>query len=39
MIKRGSSFYIIIHKTGGCPEDCGYFRQAARYHTEIEAMI
>jgi biotin synthase len=24
-----------IHKTGGCPEDCGYCPQA-RYHTEIE---
>jgi biotin synthase len=26
----------VIHKTGGCPEDCGYCPQAARYHTEIE---
>ncbi|MBD0823490.1 biotin synthase BioB [Aestuariibaculum marinum] len=23
-------------KTGGCPEDCGYCPQAARYHTNIE---
>jgi biotin synthase len=23
-------------KTGGCPEDCGYCPQAARYHTEVE---
>jgi biotin synthase len=23
-IKRGSGFNIIVHKTGGCPEDCGY---------------
>src|SRR5205809_8113972 len=23
-------------KTGGCPEDCGYCPQAARYHTGIE---
>jgi hypothetical protein len=22
-IKRGSGFNIIVHKTGGCPEDCG----------------
>jgi biotin synthase len=24
-------------KTGGCPEDCGYCPQAARYHTGVEA--
>jgi biotin synthase len=24
-------------KTGGCPEDCGYCPQAARYHTSVEA--
>ncbi len=24
-------------KTGGCPEDCGYCPQAARYHTAVEA--
>jgi biotin synthase len=23
-------------KTGGCPEDCGYCPQAARYHTSVE---
>lgn len=23
-------------KSGGCPEDCGYCPQAARYHTDIE---
>jgi biotin synthase len=23
-------------KTGGCPEDCGYCPQAARYHTDVE---
>lgn len=27
---------LISIKTGGCPEDCGYCPQAARYHTEIE---
>ena len=28
-------------KTGGCPEDCGYCPQAARYHTGVddEAML
>jgi biotin synthase len=35
-IKRGSSFTLLSIKTGGCPEDCGYCPQAARYHTEIE---
>jgi biotin synthase-like enzyme len=35
-IKRGSGFNIIVHKTGGCPEDCGYCPQAARYHTSVE---
>jgi biotin synthase len=24
-------------KTGGCPEDCGYCPQAARYHTGVKA--
>src|SRR5258705_3247171 len=24
-------------KTGGCPEDCAYCAQAARYHTGVEA--
>jgi biotin synthase len=27
---------LISIKTGGCPEDCGYCPQAARYHTGIE---
>jgi biotin synthase len=27
---------LISIKTGGCPEDCGYCPQAARYHTDIE---
>lgn len=27
---------LISIKTGGCPEDCGYCPQAARYHTQIE---
>lgn len=27
---------LISVKTGGCPEDCGYCPQAARYHTDIE---
>jgi biotin synthase len=27
---------LISIKTGGCPEDCGYCPQAARYHTSIE---
>src|SRR6476660_4195547 len=28
-------------KTGGCPEDCGYCPQAARYHTGVgdEALV
>lgn len=26
---------LLSIKTGGCPEDCGYCPQAARYHTEI----
>lgn len=28
---------LISIKTGGCPEDCGYCPQAARYHTNVEA--
>lgn len=28
---------LVSIKTGGCPEDCGYCPQAARYHTDIEA--
>ena len=27
---------LISVKTGGCPEDCAYCPQAARYHTDIE---
>lgn len=27
---------LLSIKTGGCPEDCGYCPQAARYHTDIE---
>jgi biotin synthase len=26
---------LISIKTGGCPEDCGYCPQAARYHTGV----
>lgn len=28
---------LLSIKTGGCPEDCGYCPQAARYHTDVEA--
>jgi biotin synthase len=28
---------LLSIKTGGCPEDCGYCPQAARYHTDIKA--
>jgi biotin synthase len=28
---------LVSIKTGGCPEDCGYCPQAARYHTSVEA--
>lgn len=27
---------LVSIKTGGCPEDCGYCPQAARYHTPVE---
>jgi biotin synthase len=27
---------LISIKTGGCPEDCAYCPQSARYHTEVE---
>jgi biotin synthase len=27
---------LLSVKTGGCPEDCGYCSQAARYHTGLE---
>src|SRR5207249_1863029 len=26
---------LLSVKTGGCPEDCGYCPQAARYHTHV----
>ena len=26
---------LLSIKTGGCPEDCGYCPQAARYHTDV----
>jgi len=29
---------LISIKTGGCPEDCSYCPQAARYHTDIEVQ-
>jgi biotin synthase len=28
---------LLSIKTGGCPEDCSYCPQAARYHTEVKA--
>ena len=28
---------LLSVKTGGCPEDCGYCPQAARYHTGLDA--
>lgn len=28
---------LVSIKTGGCPEDCGYCPQAARYHTGVDA--
>lgn len=29
---------LISIKTGGCPEDCAYCPQAARYHTDVEVQ-
>ena len=29
---------LLSIKTGGCPEDCGYCPQAARYDTEVESQ-
>ncbi|MBC8311401.1 MAG: biotin synthase BioB [Candidatus Marinimicrobia bacterium] len=29
---------LLSVKTGGCPEDCGYCPQAARYHTDVEVQ-
>jgi biotin synthase len=28
---------LLSIKTGGCPEDCSYCPQAARYHTDVKA--
>ena len=28
---------LLSIKTGGCPEDCGYCPQAARYDTDVKA--
>src|SRR5690349_12150035 len=27
---------LVSIKTGGCPEDCAYCPQAARYHTDVK---
>jgi biotin synthase len=29
---------LLSIKTGGCPEDCSYCGQAARYHTNIKVQ-
>src|ERR671913_574983 len=29
---------LLSVKTGGCPEDCAYCPQAARYHTDIKVQ-
>jgi biotin synthase len=29
---------LLSVKTGGCPEDCGYCPQAARYHTGVDSQ-
>lgn len=29
---------LVSIKTGGCPEDCSYCPQAARYHTDVEVQ-
>ena len=29
---------LLSVKTGGCPEDCSYCPQAARFHTDVEAQ-
>jgi biotin synthase len=29
---------LLSIKTGGCPEDCAYCPQAARYHTGVEKV-
>lgn len=30
---------LLSVKTGGCPEDCSYCGQAARYHTDIKVQV
>jgi biotin synthase len=30
---------LLSIKTGGCPEDCGYCPQAARYHTGVDREV
>lgn len=30
---------LLSVKTGGCPEDCSYCGQAARYHTDINVQL
>lgn len=30
---------LVSIKTGGCPEDCAYCPQAARYHTNVKAEV
>ena len=29
---------LLSIKTGGCPEDCAYCPQAARYHTDVNVQ-
>ena len=29
---------LLSIKTGGCPEDCSYCSQAARYHTDVKVQ-
>ena len=29
---------LLSVKTGGCPEDCAYCPQAARYHTQVKVQ-
>ena len=35
-VNRVQRATLLSIKTGGCPEDCGYCPQAARYHTGVE---
>ncbi len=44
-VHRNNNYYsevqissLISIKTGGCPEDCAYCPQAARYHTDVEVQ-